>query len=430
MTFVTSDRCEVSSVGAACSMGEMPGGARPRLVTREFLAVTAATGVFFVYVGMLVPLLPTFIEDELGAGEVGIGLAVAMFALAAIVVRPVIARLIDSYGRRAVIVGGAVVAGVGGGLIATVDSLGPLLALRAVTGIGEAALFVGAATVVSDLAPPDRRAEAASYFSVAVFTGLGIGPVLGELVLDGSDYSRAFVVAACFPLLAAVLALAVRTQPPAIDDAMPLPARRGIERIMHPAAVGPGLVLASGIGSFAVFTAFLPDHARTVGLAASGGLFTAYSIVCLVVRITGARLPERLGARRAVTIALSMTALALAILATFPFVWALWTAAIVIGVGMAFQYPSLMALAVNRVDDRERPAVISSFTMFFEIGTLCGGLAFGVIAELTSKRAAFAGCMLLCGFGLWLLRTRVAPLDEPVGAADAVAQQFVPVAGD
>ena len=88
----------------------------------------------------------------------------------------------------------------------------------------------------------------------------------------------------------------------------------------------------------------------------------------------------------------------------------------VIGVGMAFQYPSLMALAVNRVDDRERPAVISSFTMFFEIGTVCGGLAFGVVAEVTSKRAAFGGCLLLCAFGLWLLRTRVAPLDEPGGA--------------
>ena len=78
---------------------------------------------------------------------------------------------------------------------------------------------------------------------------------------------------------------------------------------MHPAAVGPGLVLASGIGSFAVFTAFLPDHARSVGLAGSGGLFTAYSIVCLVLRITGARLPERLGARRSVTIALTRTGL-------------------------------------------------------------------------------------------------------------------------
>jgi MFS family permease len=398
-----------------------------RLISKEFLAVTLATGAFFVYVGMFVPLLPTFIEDELGAGEVGIGLAVAMFALAAIVVRPAIARLIETYGRRAVMIAGALIAAVGGSLAGLVDSLGPLLLLRALAGIGEAALFVGAATVITDLAPPDRRAEAASYFSVAVFTGLGIGPVLGELVLGEDRYHLAFVVAGGFAVLAAVLALAVRTNPPSAETA---PLRTGLARVIHPAAVGPGLVLASGIGSFAVFSAFLPDHARNVGLAGSGGLFTAYSVVCLVLRITGARLPERLGARRSVTIALSTTALALAVLAAFPFPWALWTAAVVIGVGMAFQYPSLMALAVNRVDDSERPAVLSSFTMFFEIGTVSGGLAFGVVAELTSKRAAFAGCLVLCAFGLWLLRTRVAPLDERVVDPELTQATWAPVAGD
>ena len=165
-------------------------------------------------------------------------------------------------------------------------------------------------------------------------------------------------------------------------------------------------------------------------LAGSGGLFTAYSVVCLVVRITGARLPEKLGARLAVTIALSTIAVALAILALFPYTWALWTAAVVIGIGMAFQYPSLMALAVNRVDDRERPAVISSFTMFFEIGTVAGGLAFGIVAELSSKRAAFAGCLALCAFGLWLLRTRVAPLDDRVAEPEFSEPAWVPVAGD
>src|SRR5215211_4766718 len=104
----------------------MSGVSRPRLISKEFLAVTAATAAFFIYVGMLVPLLPTFIEDELGAGEVGIGLAVAMFALAAILVRPVIAHLIDGYGRRPVMIAGALVAATAGAAIATVDSLGPL----------------------------------------------------------------------------------------------------------------------------------------------------------------------------------------------------------------------------------------------------------------------------------------------------------------
>jgi MFS family permease len=96
----------------------------------------------------------------------------------------------------------------------------------------------------------------------------------------------------------------------------------------------------------------------------------------------------------------------------FAEVWALWASAAVIGVGMAFMYPSLMALTVNRVDDRERPAAVSSFTMFFEIGTVSGGLLLGAVAELAGKQASFGAAVVMCAAGLWLLRTRVAPATE------------------
>ena len=178
-------------------------------MSKPFVAVTAATGAFFVYVGMLVPLLPRFIEDELDAGELGVGLSLSTFAFAAIFARPVIGRLVMRYGRRRVMIGGSLLAGVAGFLCATVDSLPSLLAFRGLAGIGEAALFVGAATLVADLAPPHRRAEAASYFSVAVFGGLGVGPIIGEAVLGDDRFHLAFLVAAAFTVLAAVLSLAV-----------------------------------------------------------------------------------------------------------------------------------------------------------------------------------------------------------------------------
>ena len=406
----------------------MFGMAHARLVTKPFVAVTAATGAFFVYVGMLVPLLPRFIEDELGAGELGVGLSIAAFAAAAIAMRPLIARLIDARGRRQVMTAGALLAGAAGAASAMVDALAPLLLLRAIAGIGEASLFVAAATLISDLAPPTRRAEAASYFSVAVFGGLGVGPVIGEAVLGGDRYPLAFVVAAGFTVLAAAMSFAAPNRVTERHDTRGAPAAR--VRFLHPAAVGPGLVLAAGVAAFTSFAAFLPEHARSVGMAGSAGLFAAYSVVCIVLRIVGARLPERLGPRRSVTIAFTTMAVALAGLAAFAQPWALWLAAVVIGVGMAFQYPSLMALTVNRSPDHERAAALSSFTMFFEIGTVTGGLVLGVVAEALSKRAAFAVSVGVLALGLWLLRTRVVPVDARDRVFTTGEVALVPVAGD
>lgn len=414
-----------------------PDGPRERLITGPFVAVTGAALVFFVYIGLLVAVVPRFVEDSLGAGEFGVGLTLAAFATAAILARPFLGWAGDRYGRRRLMMGGAVLAALAGGLAGFVDTMWMLLIIRGATGVGEAAMFVGAATMIADLAPAHRRAEAASYFSVAVFGGIGVGPILGEWLLADDRYRLTFMVAGAVALVSALLVLAVPTH---LDRAAitssptdrPIQGPRGIARFLHPAAVWPGVVLGSGIAGFAVWSAFLPEHARSVGLSGAGGLFLVYSGVCLVLRIVGARVPERLGAGPSVTIALVLVGSALVLMAAVPEVWGLWAAAAIVGVGMAFMYPALMALVVNRVDDRQRASALSSFTMFFEVGTVVGGVALGTVGELLGKRAGFAGGSVLCLVGLVVLWTKVVDRSTPARTAATTTSpgELVPVAGD
>ena len=371
-----------------------------RLITRPFVSVALTAFIFFFYIGIVLVTIPRFIEDELGAGEFGVGLAVATFAAAAIVVRPFLGRLIERFGRRAIMMVGALVAAGSGAMLGLSTALWHVLVLRSFMGLGEAAVFVGAATLIADLSPPHRRAEAASYFSVAVYGGIGLGPTIGEWVLADDRYTLTFLAAAGFSALAAVTVLGVpkrvdRSSTPAKSDVKP--------PLFHRAAFWPGVVLASGIAAFAVFAAFIPEYARTVGLGGSAGLFLVYSIVSLLLRLLGARLPERLGEHRMVTVALSSLAAGLALISLVTEPWALWVGAGVVGVGMAFLYPSLMANVVNRVDDGERASALSTFTMFFELGSVVGGVVLGAVGELFDKRAGFFGGAVIAALGLVVL---------------------------
>lgn len=405
-----------------------------RLITGPFMFVTATAFVFFIYIGMLIPIVPLFIEGPLEAGEFGIGLTIAIFAITAICARPFLGRLADRYGRRILMVCGAVVAALAGAASGQVDELWQLLLFRGVTGVGEAAVFVGAATLIADLSPRARLAEGASYFSVAVYGGIGVGPIIGEHVLADTQYERAFFVAASFAVAAAVLALfaPARVAPRDDEEEFDVDAAPAKRPLVHPEAILPGLVLASAIAGFAAFSAFLPDYAREVGLATSGGLFAVYSLVSLSVRVFGARLPERLGPRRAVTVALGSLMIGLLFLAVFPAVWALWVAAVFVGVGMALNYPSLFALTVNKASDRDRAWAISSFTMFFEIGTAAGGLAIGAFAQLVGKQMGFFGGVAFCVLGLWMLRVKLVPAGSPdAGPTSTVASGgLIPAVGD
>jgi MFS family permease len=395
-----------------------------RLITPAFAAVTMAAFVFFVYIGVLIVVIPRFVERELRGGEFGVGLTLAVFAGAAILARPMLGWFGDRFGRRRLMMTGAVLAAVSGAASGLATTLWMLLAMRALTGVGEAAMFVGAATMIADLSPPHRRAEAASYFSVSVFGGIGLGPVLGERILGEDRYVMTFAIAGAIALISALCVAAI---PRRVDRRAAATTVRMPRRFIHPAALWPGLVLGSGIAGFAVFSAFLPEYSRSIGLSGAGGLFFVYSLVCLTLRVLGARLPERLGAGRSVTIALVTMAASLVLIASVPLAWGLWTAAVTVGIAMAFLYPSLMALVVDLVHEDQRARAISSFTMFFEVGTVVGGLLLGGIGQLLGKRAGFAGGSVICLLGLVVLWTKVV---ERRGQPASALPAYAPVVGE
>lgn len=395
------------------------------LISGPFLVVTGVTFLFFLYVGVQVPLIPKLIEDRLGGSEFDIGLNLAVFSVSAIAIRPLLGPWGDRYGRRILMVVGSLLAAAGAAASAAVGDRWLLLPLRAVSGIGEGALFVGAATMINDFAPAHRRAEAASYFSVAVFGGIGVGPIIGEVLTEGGHFGRGLLVSALFAVAASAAALLVPERRPAVgrvvdhenptaaeslsDVLVGTPAGAVPEHRFHRAAILPGTVLALGIGGFATFNAFIPEHADSVGLDGSKWVFSLYSIVCLVVRLVGAKLPERLGLARAVTAALSFLACGLVVLGAFATPLGVYAAAVLVGLGMSFMYPALMAMTVNGVSDHERARVISTFTMFFEVGTAGGGLLFGFLAELTSKRGGFLAGAVSSLVGLWFFWTVLLP---------------------
>ena len=81
---------------------------------------------------------------------------------------------------------------------------------------------------------------------------------------------------------------------------------RGAAGLLHPAALRPGLILMLSTTGYAGFAAFVPLYVTELGLSGVGLVFAEYAFAVLVVRIFGARLPDRLGSRRGASIALAL----------------------------------------------------------------------------------------------------------------------------
>ncbi|MEI8392220.1 MAG: MFS transporter [Actinomycetes bacterium] len=380
-----------------------------RMVTPRFLLVTAATLAYYTCVGILIPTLPVFIKNGLGSGEAMIGASAVLFSGAAVLFRPLLTWVGNRWGRRTMMVSGALVATVAALGMTVVNSPWQLLPFRALMGVGEAALFVGAAILVVELSPENRKAEAASYLSVAVFGGLSVGPIIGELVmgdvpegargLSAGHFDRVFIVTA----LASLLAAAVSLTAPAFVGAKPERIRRKVSWF-HPRSLRPGMILALGMAAWTSFTSFVPTFSKSIGLSGSARFFTVYSILCLVLRLFGAKTPERLGLRRSVWIAMSFLLCGVTSVGVLGNEIGIWIGTTFFALGISFFYPSLLAMAVEGSDSDERVEVVASFTSFFEIGGVIGGLALGGIGQLFGERSTFFGGMVFAVMGLLLLR--------------------------
>ena len=118
---------------------------RAPLLTPRFLLVVACGLCYFLALTMLTPVLPHYVTDELHHGDIAVGVAVGAFAVGAVVLRLWAGRLGDTIGRRALIIGGALLVAFSTLVYGAVDALWWLVAMRVVTGFGEAGFFVGAA---------------------------------------------------------------------------------------------------------------------------------------------------------------------------------------------------------------------------------------------------------------------------------------------
>ena len=385
------------------------------MVTPRFLLVTAATFAYYLCVGILIPTLPVFIKNGLGSGEAMIGAAGVVFSGSAVLFRPLLTWVGNRWGRRTMMVTGSLVATVAALGLTVVNQAWQILPLRALMGVGEAALFVGAAILVVELSPENRKAEAASYLSVAVFGGLSIGPIIGELVmgdvaetargLSAGHFDAVFVVTAGAAVLAALVSLTA----PAFVGERPARIRRKVSWF-HKRSILPGAILAVGMAAWTAFTSFVPTFSKSIGLNGSAQFFALYSILCLFLRLFGAKTPERIGLHRSVVMAMSFLLCGVTSVAVLGNEFGIWLGTIFFALGVSFFYPSLLAMAVEGSDENERVEIVSSFTSFFEIGGVIGGLALGLVGELFGERSTFVGGMVFATFGLVLLaRTRQQP---------------------
>jgi MFS family permease len=329
-------------------------------------------------------VLPGYVRGPLHSGDVAVGIVVGAFAATSVFCRPIAGRQADRRGRRIVIVLGATAMALAGILYLISDSVPTLIFARLVVGVGEGSVYTAGATWAVDLAPEDRRGFALGLFGLAVWGGLSLGPLAGELLRSHLGYSSVWILTAALPAAAAVIATRLPEPLPSASPADGKPIA-----LLPRAAHRPGLALALANVGYAALAGFVVLSLKARGINGGATVFTAFAVAVFGCRLVLSRVPDRAGAKPTATAAGLLEALGLTIIAAAGSLSVALIGAVVVGIGFSMLFPSLALMVVGEVEDDRRGSAMGAFTAFFDIGVGLGGPIAGLTASLAGYPAVF-----------------------------------------
>ena len=382
---------------------------RNGLLTRDVVLLLSAGLAYFVVAGISFPVLPRLVKQELNGGEFEIGLAFGVMGLGMLAMRPLVGFLADKYGRKHLIVIGAIVIIITQLLHvpAARSSLGMLLLVRFVLGLGSSAMYVGQATTATELPPKSRSGEIFSLFNVSVVAGFAVGPVVGEITLQREGFSTAFAVAALFAFLCLLLGLFLpETKPQGVKAHF-----EGVKSLIHPIAVRAGAVSFLLFGAFLSFNACITPFAETMGGATLRWILLTYALTSVFTRLYGGRLIDTVDRRTLGSCSHVIVIIGLLVLVVFNNHPSLYVGGIIMAIGLSFNVPLMVVIAADSASPDERSRVVATVIVFGDLANSFAAFGFGALAEGLGYRGMYAIVAGMVGVAAVLYRSKfTAPL--------------------
>jgi EmrB/QacA subfamily drug resistance transporter len=386
--------------------------------------------------------LPTIVGDLGGIAH--LSWVVTAYALAAAASTPIWGKLGDLYGRKGMFMSAIVIFLIGSMLSGLSQTMGQLIAFRAVQGLGAGGLMVGAFAIIGDLVPPRERGRFQAMIGGMMPVAFVGGPLIGGLLTDHFTWRWAFYVNV--PIGAAALlvtGLGMRLHTPhikakidylgaflltvgivsltlvaswggsefpwrsaqiislAVVSVVSLVAfgfaeSRAVEPIMPPRLFRNRNFTVAQILSFlvggAMFGAvnFLPQYMQDVqgaSATASGLLLLPMMFGMLIVMLTVGQLIVRNGRYRVYPIlggaVLTIGMLTLLLLKVDTSTAVSSSLTLVVGLGMGFIMQNTTLITQNSVELRDMGAASGSVTLFRTIG---GSLGIALLGSIFTSR--------------------------------------------
>jgi len=392
-----------------------PAGRRPRRAAAASLYAAGFTTAFGAH----------SIAANLGGYTSGqresllaLGVLLALYDGAEVVLKPVFGALADRVGPRPVLLGGLAAFAVFSAVFAIAGDPALVGVARFGQGAAASAFSPAAGALVARLNPAARQGRAFGGYGLYKSLGYAAGPLIGGVLVTAGGLRLLFavlaVLAAAVAAWAAVVVPAAAPQPRARQTVLDL-----ARRLSGRAFLAPVIGLAAATAALAAGVGFLPVRGAAAGLGpvATGAAVSLLAVVTAIAQPLAGRARDagRLADAPGMAGGLVLAAAGLACAALLPGLAGLLPAALLAGAGIGAATPlGFAALAADAPPGR-LGQTMGAAEVGRELGDAGGPVLVGAVGliSLTAGFGALAAVLMVCAALIAPRNRKSPPLPGP-----------------
>ena len=354
-----------------------------RLWTGSFIKICLVNFFVFVSFHSFLPTFPFFVT-HLGGDAVMIGVATALFSIAAIVSRPFAGWLVDTKGRCTLLMIGLI--GLALLPMGYFVSTGIIVALflRTIQGVFHATSSNAASTWAADIIPPRRMGEGLGMYGLSTALSTAMAPAAGLALMNALGFRPLFVATTIAALIAILLGSTIKNRNYKLSSKQ-LQVSQLFERMSLPAAFTQ-LFFMMTFGVVEVYVAF---YANLHGLPGGGMYFIALAVATLFTRIFLGRTVDKYGEAWLIYTGNAAIFAGILLLVFTQNIPCYLLSGLLLGYSFGAIQPSLQTMALHAVAPERRGAANSTFFVSFDLGIAIGGFIAGLLAKHLGYDAMF-----------------------------------------
>ncbi len=371
---------------------------RSTLWNRNFTLLTLSNFLMCSAYYSLISTLPVFISSVLKTSHGTVGLVMASYAVAAILVRPFCGFGLDYFGRKIIFITSLLVYGLIFNLYFLAATVGFMYLVRFAHGLTWGLTTTSNSTLAGDIIPAKKRGVGFGYFGVATTAGMAIGPLIGTFIQQHGGYQLMFLAGFATSIVSMVLAAMIRY--PEYRPPENIKFKWG--RLLEKKTVIPSVNLLITSLSYGGLLSFIALYGIEIGIENPSGFFLIYAIGIIMARFTSGKAVDRDGPRMIIIICLSLLVVGFPLLALVRNAYGFYFSAFILGIGNGVMWPTFQAMINNIVPPHRRGAANSTAFIAMDLGMGLGMILAGYISQRLSISAAFLFCSAFCAAGLVL----------------------------